>query len=165
MSTSGQSECALLESPALGAISAHLTCIPGSTESLPSVSLSDLFLVFHPAAHALDLGPSSSIISLTIPLISQSPAVFHAMISCSSIFIAQTQPSWQPVAIRHYCKALHSLAQEMTESNMRNPAVVTSSMAVVMMLHMFQVCARLRFEASLTWMVLRRSNYSLSTGV
>ena len=119
---------------------ANLLLFSGSTEHLPSCSLSDLFLLFGPAAHALDLGPGSSIISLTIPIAAQSPAVFHAMISCSSILLSWKEPSWGNIAIRHYCKTLRSLALEMTETNLRDSTVTASTMAVVIMLHFFEVC-------------------------
>lgn len=112
---------------------------PYSVEGLPACSLTDLFFVFSPPAHALDVGPESSIISLTIPLIAQSPAVFHSMVSCSSIVLSQKQPAWQQVAIRHHCEALRSLAAEMSGSSLCEPSVVASSMAVIIMLHLFEV--------------------------
>lgn len=106
--------------------------------------MSDFFFVFSPAAHALDLGPDSNIVSLTIPLITRSPAVFHAMVSCSAIFLSQKQPSWQSVAIRHHCKTLRHLTRETKERNLDDPAVAASTLAVVMMLHLFQVSHSVR---------------------
>lgn len=136
-------------------LTSSLQFVPGLNEHVPSCSLPDLFLIFSPAAHGFDLGPEHSIISLTIPLIAQSPALFHAMISCSSIFLSQEQPYWQVLAIRHHCKTLRNLATEMKEWNLHDPTIATSAMAVVMMLHLFEVCHGL-------WEVVVRFAYSIA---
>ncbi|KAJ9640134.1 hypothetical protein H2204_003359 [Knufia peltigerae] len=94
-------------------------------------------------AHAIDLGPESSIISLTIPLAARSPAIFHSMVSCSSIFLSRKQATWQQVAVRHHCEALRGLALEMSDGNLSEIAVAESSLAVIMMLHLFE-----RFDSS-----------------
>ncbi|KIW17940.1 hypothetical protein PV08_05135 [Exophiala spinifera] len=65
------------------------------------------------------------------------------MVSCSSIVLSQKQDTWQQVAIRHHCEALRSLTLEMSEGSMSASAVVESSLAVIMMLHMFE-----RFDSS-----------------
>ncbi|KEF52192.1 uncharacterized protein A1O9_11819 [Exophiala aquamarina CBS 119918] len=113
-------------------------CCPWSVDDLPPCSLTDLFFVFTPPSHALDVGPESSIISLTIPLIAQSPAIFHSMVSCSAIFLSQKQPSWRQVAIRHHCEALRNLALEMSDGRLSEPSVAVSSMAVILMIHLFE---------------------------
>jgi len=113
--------------------------MPWPVDDIPPCSLTDLFFVFSPPAHSLDIGRESSIISLTIPLISRSPAIFHSMVSCSSIFLSQKQPAWQQVALRHHCQALRSLALEMSSGSLSDPTVVVSSMAVILMLHLFEV--------------------------
>lgn len=138
-SNSVQTDKALSNSASNSTIYLRPRAIPWSVEDLPPCSLTDLFFVFSPPAHALDAGPESSIISLTIPLIAQSPAVFHSMVACSSIFLSQNQPAWQQVAIRHHCEALRSLALEMSDGSLSESASVASSMAVIMMLHLFEV--------------------------
>lgn len=152
LSTSIQTKHAMPVQISHSALFANLHPVPGLTELLPPCSLSELFLVFTPAAHALDPGPETSIVSLTIPLTAQSPAVFHAMIACSSVFLCQKQPSWQPIAIQHYCKALRSLALETTEWNLCDPTVMASFGAVVIMLHFFEVCldTSTKFAATMT---------------
>jgi hypothetical protein len=120
-------------------VSLRPSSMPWLVEGLPACSLTDLFFAFSPPAHAIDLGPESSIVSLTIPLIAQSPAVFHSMVSCSSIYLAQQQPAWHQVAIRHHCEALRFLALEISDGILSESAVVASSMAVIMMLHLFEV--------------------------
>lgn len=106
--------------------------------SIPSCSLPALFHVFDPASHGL-VQPKSSITSLTIPLTAKSKAVFHAMTACSSIFLAQKQPSWHSVAIRHHCEAVRYLAQEMDERRLSDSDALLSCLSVVMMLHLFEV--------------------------
>ena len=112
------------------------TTVVGS--AIPSCSLPALFRVFDPASHGLSQ-PESSIISLTIPLTTKSKALFHAMTACSSIFLAQEQPSWHSFAIRHHCEAVRYLAQEIDGQRLSESEALLSCMAVVMMLHLFEV--------------------------
>jgi hypothetical protein len=113
--------------------------VPGATAPIPPCSLPALFSVFDPASHGLNPQPETSIITLSSPLTSRSPAVLHAMVACSSIFLAQKQPSWHKVAIQHHCEAVRHLAGNMKEDNLSCADSAVSCMAVVMMLHLFEV--------------------------
>lgn len=75
------------------------------------------------------------------------------MVSCSSIFLSRKQATWQQVAVRHHCEALRGLALEMSDGNLSEIAVAESSLAVIMMLHLFEVDLDLRVVFGKPWVL------------
>lgn len=115
-----------------------------SDSKLPSCSLTTLLEVFDHFSTGHYLGPSLSMLNLSLPLLCDSPVWLHSWISCSASVLLPQNPEWQQIGIKHQNLAISGLNKSLSSGDLSFDVL-----AAVMTLHLSEVISR--FDLQPPW--------------